>query len=156
CRPRARLPDDAPLLHELHAPDAGGAALLELEPHLDAVVLGLQAQPRSCAAAARSGHAHVAAAAVIRQRGRRGDDERGEADGESSKHEKSVRSPRAGRNGTLVPLHGARSSRSPWRSAHRTAWTRSVTPICRKMLVRCDFTVFSLMSSRRAISLFGI
>ena len=51
---------------------------------------------------------------------------------------------------------GSRSPRIPCRSAQRTACTRSVTPIVRKTLVRCVFTVFSLIPSRRAISLFGI
>ena len=39
--------------------------------------------------------------------------------------------------------------------AQSAACVRSVTPICWKTLVRCAFTVFSLIPSRRAISLFG-
>ena len=41
-----------------------------------------------------------------------------------------------------------RLPRTPWRSTQRIAWTRSVTPIWRKMLVRWDFTVFSLIPRR--------
>ena len=45
--------------------------------------------------------------------------------------------------------YDSRSPRSPCRSTQRIAWTRSVTPIWRKIFVRCDLTVFSLMPSRR-------
>ena len=41
----------------------------------------------------------------------------------------------------------------PWRSAHRAAWVRSVTPIRANTEVRCALTVRSLMPSRRAICL---
>ena len=44
---------------------------------------------------------------------------------------------------------------NPSRSAQRAACVRSVTPSSRKIRVRCDLTVFSLISSRRAISLLG-
>ena len=37
---------------------------------------------------------------------------------------------------------------TPWRWAQSAAWVRSVTPICRKTLVRCAFTVFSLIPRR--------
>ena len=48
--------------------------------------------------------------------------------------------------GPVVPVR-------PFRSAQRAAWVRSVTPIVRKTLVRCALTVFSLIESRRAMSL---
>ena len=40
--------------------------------------------------------------------------------------------------------------------AQSAACVRSVTPICWKTRVRCAFTVFSLIPSSRAISLFGM
>ena len=41
------------------------------------------------------------------------------------------------------------------RSAQSAAWVRSVTPMRWKTLVRWALTVFSLISSRRAICLFA-
>ena len=147
-------------------------AVLDLEPQLDAVVAALQPQlrrPRRCRRhrrrAPRRGRpsrlprrARPRRATACRLRGgaraQRGcDPERSsKADHTTQSAEPSLRPQRdLGRIG-----YEPRSPRSPCRSTQRIAWTRSVTPIRRKMLVKCDLTVFSLIPSRRAISLFGI
>src|SRR4051812_24185885 len=50
---------------------------------------------------------------------------------------------------------GQPESGTPLRSSQSAAWVRSVTPSCANTWVRCALTVFSLISRRRAMSLFG-
>ena len=160
-RPPRCARGDAVLVDDRDPPQAASARLPEPEADLDAAVACAEAERRAAPRAADAGDAHLAPpppppwssprASAPPPRTRQ--DAAREGRGGS-------RPPVCGdltdrRNGTLVRVSGERSSRSPWRSAHSTACTRSVTSICRKMFVRCVFTVFSLMPSRCAISLFG-
>ena len=119
-------------------------AVVDLEPHLDAVVAALQPQLRGRAAAADTGDAHLAAAVLRDCRDGPGGEERQHADSDEE-HEQTAADPESELEADHTtqsaepPLgpqrdlgrigYGSRSPRSPCRSTQRMAWTRSVTPI---------------------------
>src|SRR4029079_10792869 len=97
--------------------------------------------------------ATVVVATSLSDPGRESEQEHGES--QDTSHVPHCAGSAAAPQWDLGPSQRERSGRRPWRSAQRTACRRSVTSICRKMLVRCVFTVFSLKARRGAIHMCG-